>query len=269
MKAGSDVIIVSSGAIAAGIEPLGLTKRPTDLATKQAAASVGQVALVERVEQRIRPLSAQRRSGAADRARHLDAGAAHQRPAHAGPVAGTACGGDRQRERHGGHQRDPVRRQRPALGAGGAPGRRRRAGAAQRYRRPLRLGSAQVRRNTFHRRGFRAGGSGRRDRGAEQPPGHRRHGVQGVVGAAGRRRRRARAAGRRRQCRSGAGGRFGGHGVRRAAQPHVGASVLGAIRRRVRRCADPRRGRGECRSGSTPFAAARGNHRAVRAFSRR
>jgi glutamate 5-kinase len=46
MKAGSDVVIVSSGAIAAGIEPLRLTKRPTDLATKQAAASVGQVALV-------------------------------------------------------------------------------------------------------------------------------------------------------------------------------------------------------------------------------
>ncbi len=46
MKAGSDVVIVSSGAIAAGIEPLGLSKRPTDLATKQAAASVGQVALV-------------------------------------------------------------------------------------------------------------------------------------------------------------------------------------------------------------------------------
>lgn len=46
MKAGSDVVIVSSGAIAAGIEPLGLPRRPTDLATKQAAASVGQVALV-------------------------------------------------------------------------------------------------------------------------------------------------------------------------------------------------------------------------------
>lgn len=46
MKAGSDVVIVSSGAIAAGIEPLGLSCRPKDLATKQAAASVGQVALV-------------------------------------------------------------------------------------------------------------------------------------------------------------------------------------------------------------------------------
>jgi len=46
MKAGSDVVVVSSGAIAAGIEPLGLSRRPADLATKQAAASVGQVALV-------------------------------------------------------------------------------------------------------------------------------------------------------------------------------------------------------------------------------
>ncbi|QNI07832.1 glutamate 5-kinase [Mycobacterium kubicae] len=46
MKAGSDVVIVSSGAIAAGLEPLGLSRRPKDLATKQAAASVGQVALV-------------------------------------------------------------------------------------------------------------------------------------------------------------------------------------------------------------------------------
>ncbi|GAA1480391.1 glutamate 5-kinase [Gordonia sinesedis] len=45
MRAGSDVIVVSSGAIGAGIAPLGLRKRPTDLATKQAAASVGQLAL--------------------------------------------------------------------------------------------------------------------------------------------------------------------------------------------------------------------------------
>jgi glutamate 5-kinase len=46
MTAGSDVVVVSSGAIAAGIEPLRLSKRPADLATKQAAASVGQVALI-------------------------------------------------------------------------------------------------------------------------------------------------------------------------------------------------------------------------------
>lgn len=45
MRAGSDLIVVSSGAVGAGLAPLGLTKRPTDLATKQAVASVGQLAL--------------------------------------------------------------------------------------------------------------------------------------------------------------------------------------------------------------------------------
>ncbi|MDU0479382.1 glutamate 5-kinase [Staphylococcus chromogenes] len=45
MARGTDVIVVSSGAIAAGMKPLGLTQRPTDLPTKQAAASVGQVYL--------------------------------------------------------------------------------------------------------------------------------------------------------------------------------------------------------------------------------
>lgn len=39
---GTQVVLVSSGAIAAGIAPLGLTARPRDLATQQAAASVGQ-----------------------------------------------------------------------------------------------------------------------------------------------------------------------------------------------------------------------------------
>ncbi|MEN3299137.1 MAG: glutamate 5-kinase [Pseudonocardia sp.] len=43
--AGSQVVLVSSGAIAAGLAPLGLVKRPRDLATQQAAASVGQLLL--------------------------------------------------------------------------------------------------------------------------------------------------------------------------------------------------------------------------------
>jgi glutamate 5-kinase len=41
-KGGCDVIIVSSGAIAAGIERLGLAERPATIARKQAAAAVGQ-----------------------------------------------------------------------------------------------------------------------------------------------------------------------------------------------------------------------------------
>ncbi|WP_432520322.1 glutamate 5-kinase [Kineococcus sp. SYSU DK006] len=40
--AGGQVVLVSSGAIAAGLAPLGLPKRPRDLASQQAAASVGQ-----------------------------------------------------------------------------------------------------------------------------------------------------------------------------------------------------------------------------------
>ena len=40
------VVLVSSGAIAAGLAPLGLSRRPRDLATQQAAASVGQAELV-------------------------------------------------------------------------------------------------------------------------------------------------------------------------------------------------------------------------------
>jgi glutamate 5-kinase len=43
-----EVVLVSSGAIAAGLAPLGLAARPRDLARQQAAASVGQGLLVAR-----------------------------------------------------------------------------------------------------------------------------------------------------------------------------------------------------------------------------
>lgn len=45
---GREVIVVSSGAVAAGLDPLGMNKRPRDLATRQAAASVGQGVLLAR-----------------------------------------------------------------------------------------------------------------------------------------------------------------------------------------------------------------------------
>ena len=45
---GAEVVLVSSGAIAAGLSPLGLKRRPTALAAQQAAASVGQGILVHR-----------------------------------------------------------------------------------------------------------------------------------------------------------------------------------------------------------------------------
>jgi glutamate 5-kinase len=47
-KGGLEVVLVSSGAIAAGLAPLGFQRRPRDLARQQAAASVGQGLLVHR-----------------------------------------------------------------------------------------------------------------------------------------------------------------------------------------------------------------------------
>src|SRR6476620_9608916 len=45
---GTEVVLVSSGAIAAGLAPLGLKKRPKALPAQQAAASVGQGLLIHR-----------------------------------------------------------------------------------------------------------------------------------------------------------------------------------------------------------------------------
>ena len=47
-RGGTEVVLVSSGAIAAGLAPLGLSRRPRGLAAQQAAASVGQGLLVHR-----------------------------------------------------------------------------------------------------------------------------------------------------------------------------------------------------------------------------
>jgi glutamate 5-kinase len=47
-RRGADLVLVSSGAIAAGLSPLAFKRRPRDLARQQAAASVGQGLLVHR-----------------------------------------------------------------------------------------------------------------------------------------------------------------------------------------------------------------------------
>ena len=44
---GIEVIIVSSGAIACGMEQSGLKKKPKEIARKQALASVGQIVLMK------------------------------------------------------------------------------------------------------------------------------------------------------------------------------------------------------------------------------
>lgn len=48
---GAEVVLVSSGAIAAGLAPLGLARRPRSLAAQQAAASVGQGLLAHRYQE--------------------------------------------------------------------------------------------------------------------------------------------------------------------------------------------------------------------------
>ena len=47
--AGHEVVLVSSGAIAAGLPVLGLHRRPTDIGTLQAIAAIGQPRLMERI----------------------------------------------------------------------------------------------------------------------------------------------------------------------------------------------------------------------------
>lgn len=52
---GTELVLVSSGAIATGIPLLRLDAKPTDLATQQAAAAVGQNVLVYRYQEALRP----------------------------------------------------------------------------------------------------------------------------------------------------------------------------------------------------------------------
>jgi glutamate 5-kinase len=52
---GTEVVLVSSGAIATGMPYLSLGERPNDLATQQAAAAVGQNVLIYRYQDALRP----------------------------------------------------------------------------------------------------------------------------------------------------------------------------------------------------------------------
>lgn len=54
-RQGTEVVLVSSGAIATGMPFLNLDSRPSDLATQQAAAAVGQNVLVFRYQEALRP----------------------------------------------------------------------------------------------------------------------------------------------------------------------------------------------------------------------
>jgi glutamate 5-kinase len=53
-RAGHSCVVVSSGAVASGLRPLELTERPTDIASLQACASVGQTHLMYQYESLLR-----------------------------------------------------------------------------------------------------------------------------------------------------------------------------------------------------------------------
>lgn len=55
VSAGAEVVVVSSGAIACGLGKLGMGARPADMPTLQAAASVGEAALVSAYEEAFAP----------------------------------------------------------------------------------------------------------------------------------------------------------------------------------------------------------------------
>ena len=101
---GQQVVLVSSGAIAAGMGPLGLLQRPGDLATQQAAASVGQGALVAAYQQRS-VARADRRPGALT-ADDVPGGGTTSMPAAPWNDCLSWHRPDHQRERHRGDPRD-------------------------------------------------------------------------------------------------------------------------------------------------------------------
>ena len=52
---GIDVVLVSSGSVAAGVSQLGMPSRPNNVNELQAAAAVGQAALIREYEDAFRP----------------------------------------------------------------------------------------------------------------------------------------------------------------------------------------------------------------------
>ena len=124
---------------------LKLDSRPTDLATQQAAAAVGQNVLIYRYQDSLDRFDIVAGQVLLDGRRSRESDAPQQRAARDGAAARPAHPADRQRERHRRDPRDPLRRQRPARGHGQRAGRRRPAGAAERRRCPLHPAAARAR----------------------------------------------------------------------------------------------------------------------------
>ncbi len=196
---GVEVVLVSSGAIAAGLSPLHLKRRPRG-ARRPAGRGLGGPGAAGAPLHRGAPGARRRgRAGAAHRRRRDPALALPQRLPDLRQAPRARRAADRQRERHGRHHRDPLRRQRPAGRAGRAPGPRRPAGAALRRRRPVRR-SARHPRQRAGAVGLVVGRArlGARRQGRSGGARHRRHADQARRGPDRDRRRHPGGAHRRR-----------------------------------------------------------------------
>ena len=187
-KAGDDVVIVTSGAIARGMRLMELPMRPTAMEELQAASAVGQGKLYRTYDELLQERGVPVGAGAAHVLRHVGAHPLPERAPHAPDAAALARAAGDQRERHHHHRRDLVRRQRLPRGAGGDPDRRRPARAAHRHRRPLQRRPAPGPRRPAGGGGERRGGArGLRHRAVELAARVGRDALEGGGGGDGHR----------------------------------------------------------------------------------
>ena len=262
------MVIVSSGAIAAGIEPLRLTKRPADLATKQAAASVGQVALVNswsaafaRYDRTVGQVLLTAHD-ISMRAQHTNAQRTldRLRALHAVAIVNENDTVATNEIRFGDNDRlsalvahlvgaDALVLLSDIDGLYDSDPRKDNARFISEVDGPADLDGVVAGRGSHLGTGGMASKLSSALLAADA-------GVPVLLAAAVR-------------CRHRAGRRDGRHGVRAAARTHVGAQVLGSLRRRIGGRADARRRSGARRCAATAFAATRRHHRAVGTVLRR
>ena len=83
-----EIVVVSSGAVAAGMTRLGVKERPKTIPEKQALAAVGQIKLMALYERLFLQLREERRAGAADARRSCQPPTLFKRQAYVSNVAG-------------------------------------------------------------------------------------------------------------------------------------------------------------------------------------
>ena len=153
--AGDDVVVVTSGAIARGIQVMGLSPRPDRDRGPPGRQRRGPGQALPRLRRAAARARRDERPGPADLLRHERAHPLPQRAPDAAPPPGLERRPGHQRERHDDDRRDLLRRQRLPRRPGGDPHRRRPARPAHRHRRPLhgrsadrRVGAGWSRRST-------------------------------------------------------------------------------------------------------------------------